>query len=237
LLHEIMIKGLFIGLLAGHVAAAPTEPVEVPGSFPDNFTSDAIERGRELFPIYAISNKCARYCSARDAARPSIKAIEMSVKGTAQGTAGPVKALEMLALNENLDTVVQSNSMCTRRSAMAKAAGLAAGLSLGAVSAPGFAAETKKVKMGTDSAQLIFVPDELKICKGDSVTWVNNKGGPHNVVFETVPSGVDSDKISMEEQLGDEGETYTLKFDVPGNYEYYCEPHAGAGMKANLFVE
>merc|ERR1712159_532320 len=107
----------------------------------------------------------------------------------------------MLALNDDLNTVVESPNRCTRRNAMARAAGLAAGLALTQVNAPGFAAETKTIKMGSDSGQLVFVPDEVKICKGDTVTWVNNKGGPHNVVFdeEAVPSGVDAEKISMDD--------------------------------------
>merc|ERR550537_1299254 len=139
-------------------------------------------------------------------------------------TKGPVKALEMLALNDDLNTVVQSDSMCTRRHAMARAAGLAAGMALSQVNAPGFAAETKTVKMGSDSGQLVFVPDEIKICKGDTVTWVNNKGGPHNVVFDEddIPAGVKVDDISMDDQLGDEGATFSKKFDVAGDYGYFC---------------
>merc|ERR550514_1853146 len=152
---------------------------------------------------------------------------------------GPAKTLEMLALNDDLNTVVQSNSYCTRRQAMARATGLAAGLALAQVNSPGFAAETKMVKMGSDSGQLVFVPEELKICKGDSVTWINNKGGPHNVVFDEdeIPSGVKQESISMDDQLGDEGATFTKKFDVAGTYAYFCEPHRGAGMNANLIVE
>merc|ERR1711865_1351186 len=73
---------------------------------------------------------------------------------------------------------------------------------------------------------------------GDSITWVNNKGGPHNVVFdeEAIPSGVNQESISMDTQLGDEGETFTKKFDVAGSYAYYCEPHRGAGMNGALVV-
>lgn len=41
----------------------------------------------------------------------------------------------------------------------------------------------------------------------------------------------------MDDQLGDEGDTYDKKFDTPGTYNYYCEPHAGGGMKATLIVE
>ena len=137
-----------------------------------------------------------------------------------------------------MNTVVQSDDFCTRRNAMARAAGLAAGLALSVVNAPAFAASTASVKMGSDSGQLVFVPDEIKICKGDTVTWTNNKGGPHNVVFdeEAIPSGVDQEKISMDGQLGDEGETFSMKFDVAGTYSYYCEPHRGAGMNAQLIV-
>merc|ERR1719460_2923439 len=122
---------------------------------------------------------------------------------------------------------------------MARATGLAAGLALAQVNSPGFAAETKMVKMGSDNGQLVFVPEEIKICKGDSVTWVNNKGGPHNVVFDedAIPSGVSQESISMDSQLGEEGETFTKKFDTAGAYKYYCEPHRGAGMNANLIVE
>ena len=145
----------------------------------------------------------------------------------------------MLALNDDLNTLVNSDSRCTRRNAMARAAGLASGLALATVNQPGFAAETKTVKMGSDSGQLVFIPDEITICKGDSVTWTNNKGGPHNVVFdeEAIPDGVSQESISMDDQLGDEGATFTKKFDVAGSYSYYCEPHRGAGMQATLIVK
>ncbi len=225
-----MIKTLIIGAFAVNVAAYAAPEAAVEAS-----VNEAVTRGREMFPIYAMANKCAHYCSAQKGTRAAPVAM-----GLASGQdAKVVKALEMLALNDDLNTVVRSDSMCTRRSAMARAAGLAFGLSMAVVGAPGFAAETKSVKMGSDSGQLVFVPDETKICKGDSVTWVNNKGGPHNVVFEAdaIPKGVDVDSISMDDQLGDEGDVYTKKFDTPGSYAYYCEPHAGGGMKATLIVE
>ena len=67
---------------------------------------------------------------------------------------------------------------------------------------------------------------------------VNNKAGPHNVVFDedNIPSGVDQEAISMDDQLGEEGDTFSMKFDVAGAYGYYCEPHRGAGMEATLVV-
>jgi plastocyanin len=233
-----MMKAIFLLIgLAGHIAAG-AEPVEALGTDNknlDNETSVA-QHGRELFPLYAIGTKCARRgCSVYH----QISSVNPTMSiSDAKDVKGPVKTLEMLALNDDLNTVVQSDSMCTRRKAMARAAGLAAGLSLAAVNAPSFAAETKMVKMGSDSGQLVFVPDEVKVCKGDSITWTNNKGGPHNVVFdeEAIPDGVDQEKISMDDQLGDEGATFTMKLDVAGTYGYYCEPHRGAGMTATVIV-
>lgn len=229
-----MLKTITIGLLAGHAASAAVEEVAV--TDPIEADNETVAQRRELFPLYSVGTKCARRgCSVYQqisSVNPTMSLADGNVKG-------PVKALEMLALNDDLNTVVESDSMCTRRRAMARAAGLAAGLALSQVNAPGFAAATKTVKMGSDNGQLVFVPDEITICKGDTVTWVNNKGGPHNVVFdeEAVPSGVDAESISMEDQLGDEGATYSQKFDVAGSYAYYCQPHRGAGMNGNLVVQ
>mmetsp|Transcript_44287 Transcript_44287/g.77142 ORF Transcript_44287/g.77142 Transcript_44287/m.77142 type:complete len:238 (-) Transcript_44287:187-900(-) len=119
-------------------------------------------------------------------------------------------------------------SYCCRRNMLAQAVGAAA-ITLGA---PALAAESKMVLMGTDVG-LAFEPKETTVCKGDSVTWKNNRLGPHNVVFnpDDVPSGVDASAISTPEYIGGEGETYTVKFDkATGDYGYYCEPHQGAGM-------
>jgi plastocyanin len=237
----MLYKTICIGLFAAQVAAAPAEvPVK---NVVEDAEDAAHSRGRELFPVYALGTKCARRgCSIYHqitSVNPQMSISDVAGEAVSAGGKAPVKALEMLALNDDLNTVIQSDSMCTRRRAMARAAGLAAGLALSAVNAPGFAAETKTVKMGSDNGQLVFVPDEIKVCKGDSVTWVNNKGGPHNVVFdeEEVPSGVNAEKLSMDDQLGEPGETYTQKFDTAGSYSYYCQPHRGAGMNAVLTVE
>ena len=34
-----------------------------------------------------------------------------------------------------------------------------------------YAADTTVVQMGSDSGQLVFVPSQQKICKGDTVKW------------------------------------------------------------------
>ena len=67
----------------------------------------------------------------------------------------------------------------------------------------------------------------MRICR------INNRGGPHNVVFD------DDGLISMDPQdvLFEEGDTFSMRFDVPGRYEFYCYPHLGAGMNGILIVE
>jgi len=233
-----MIYALCLGfaLIAG-ISAAPTPTEEAESRVINHgevLSEHLAARGRELFPML-VGTKCARFCDAR-AGKPAMsEASDQRIV-----VKGPIKALEMLAMNDDLNTLVASDDMCTRRSAMARAAGLASGLALATVNAPGFAAGTTNVKLGADNGQLVFVPDDIKICKGDTIVWTNNKAGPHNVVFdeEAIPDGVSKDSISMEEGalLQEEGQTFKAKLDVAGAYAYYCEPHRGAGMNGAVTV-
>jgi len=147
------------------------------------------------------------------------------------------ETLDWNDINTHLNTVVRSDNYCSRRNAMARAAGLVAGEDMDYVNSPEIVAETREVKMGSDTGALTFVPHKITICKGDTVKWINNKGGPHNVVFDAcLPGGVDPELISMDGQLAFEGDAYAIKFDVPGQYDFYCEPHRQAGMDGVLTV-
>jgi plastocyanin len=98
-----------------------------------------------------------------------------------------------------------------------------------------------EVKMGSDSGLLVFEPSTLTIKPGDTVTWVNNKMAPHNVIFDSsaVPGGkAVADKLSHDQLTFAPGESYSSKFDVDsGEYSYYCAPHRGAGMVGKIIVE
>jgi len=251
---EIMISKtlVLIGLLGANVAA-DTMKMSLRASNPSNVETvvredeeleveqldlEVIVEGgeRELFPLMP-GTKCptGHKCHVRNTrfgVVPMVGALRNNLKTPLAAT------LDWKELSNSLNTVVTSNNFCTRRGAMARAAGLAAGVAAVTVAQPAYAAETKVVQMGTDSGGLKFVPERTSICKGDSVKWVNNKGGPHNVVFDedAVPAGVSQEKISMEDQLGEEGDTFTMTFDTTGNYDYYCEPHRGAGMNGVLTV-
>merc|ERR1719194_337977 len=95
------------------------------------------------------------------------------------------------------------------------------------------------VKLGSDSGGLVFVPDSIEIKSGDKITFTNNAGFPHNIVFDedNVPEGVSTDSLSREDYLNAPGETYEVKFDKAGTYGYYCEPHRGAGMQGKIVVQ
>jgi len=153
-------------------------------------------------------------------------------------------------LNDNINAAVRSDGYCSRRNAMTRAAAMVAGVSALVASSPGYTAETKQVKMGVglngsdvgwyvpDVGYLTFEPSKISICKGDTVEWVNNVAGPHNVVFDedAIPVGVSQDELSMVDKLYEVGDTFTMKFDVAGSYGYYCEPYRGAGMNGLVVV-
>lgn len=105
------------------------------------------------------------------------------------------------------------------------------------------AATNYDVKMGSDAGLLVFEPSTVTVKPGDTVTWVNNKMAPHNVVFDA--AGVPGDKaladsISHTQLTFAPGENYATTFtgDMPaGTYTYYCAPHRGAGMVAKVVLE
>jgi len=100
-------------------------------------------------------------------------------------------------------------------------------------------ANAATVKLGAAGGALVFEPAEVTIKSGETVTWTNNIGYPHNVVFDedNIPSGASADKLSHEDYLNSPGETVSSKFDTPGEYSYYCEPHQGAGMAGKIIVQ
>ncbi|KAM3341587.1 plastocyanin, chloroplastic [Capsicum galapagoense] len=97
-----------------------------------------------------------------------------------------------------------------------------------------------EVLLGGDDGSLAFVPGTFSVNSGETITFKNNAGFPHNVVFDEdeIPAGVDASKISMGEEdlLNAPGETYSVTLSEKGTYSFYCSPHAGAGMKGQVTV-
>jgi len=99
------------------------------------------------------------------------------------------------------------------------------------------------VKMGNDAGLLVFEPSTITVQPGDTVTWVNNKMAPHNVIFDEAASPGDkalADSLSHSQLTFAPGENYSTTFtsDMPaGTYTYFCAPHRGAGMVGKVILE
>ena len=87
-----------------------------------------------------------------------------------------------------------------------------------------------EIQMGSNG-NLVFDPSELTVAAGDTVTFVNGDLPPHNVVF------LEHDELSHSDLAFMSGEQFPVTFTEAGNYEFQCEPHAGAGMKGVIHVE
>ncbi len=104
--------------------------------------------------------------------------------------------------------------------------------------------EVHTVLMGSDSGELIYVPETLEIEPGDTVKWVMNKVPPHNVIFEgdRLPNANKAlaKEISHQKLLSSPGAAYKTTFseDLPsGVYPYYCQPHRAAGMVGEIIIQ
>ncbi|MEM7770306.1 MAG: plastocyanin [Cyanobacteria bacterium P01_E01_bin.6] len=109
------------------------------------------------------------------------------------------------------------------------------------ISASPATAATVEVKMGADNGLLQFVPSDVTVSPGDTVKFVMNKLGPHNVIFDKTPGSADLAKsLSADQLMFAPGETVdiTIPGDAPaGLYSYYCTPHRGAGMVGKITVQ
>ena len=91
-------------------------------------------------------------------------------------------------------------------------------------------ANTIEVKLGTDAGMLAFEPSTVNISAGDTVKFVNNKLAAHNAVFEG------HDELSHSDLAFAPGESWEKTFSTAGTYDFYCEPHRGAGMVGKVVV-
>ena len=91
-------------------------------------------------------------------------------------------------------------------------------------------AKTVEVKLGTDAGMLAFEPSTVNISAGDTVKFVNNKLAPHNAVFDG------NDDLSHPDLAFAPGESWERTFSSAGTFDFYCEPHRGAGMVGSVVV-
>ena len=89
----------------------------------------------------------------------------------------------------------------------------------------------KVSRPGCDVDDICYIPPNIVVEKGKSVTWLNEDSSFHSVTsgFYPEPSGLfDSGHL-------DPYQSYTLSFDEFGTYDYFCTLHPW--MKAQVIVE
>ena len=89
----------------------------------------------------------------------------------------------------------------------------------------------KVSRPGCDIEDVCYIPSNIIVEKGKSVTWLNEDSSFHSVTsgFYPEPSGLfDSGHL-------DPYQSYTLSFDEYGVYDYFCTLHPW--MKAQVIVE
>ena len=85
------------------------------------------------------------------------------------------------------------------------------------------------IQMGS-GGNLVFEPNEITISAGETVTFTNGDLPPHNMQVADHP------ELSHPDLAFVGGESFDVTFTDAGDYEFQCEPHAGAGMKGVIHV-
>ena len=86
------------------------------------------------------------------------------------------------------------------------------------------------IQMGA-GGNLVFEPNEVTINAGETVTFTNGDLPPHNVIF------AGHEELSHPDLAFMSGEQFPVTFAEAGDYEFQCDPHAGAGMKGVVHVK
>jgi plastocyanin len=87
------------------------------------------------------------------------------------------------------------------------------------------------VEVGMKNIQ--FEPRDITVKPGETITITNDESIPHDV-HKT--SGPDGDFSSGDDGGMQEGDTFELKLDKPGKYDYVCHVHS-PGMAGTITVK
>ena len=71
-----------------------------------------------------------------------------------------------------------------------------------------------------------FMPGDLTVAAGTTVTWVNHDDVPHTV--RTMDGAIKSKALDTDDK-------FSMTFDKPGTYEYFCSIHPK--MTAKVIVK
>ena len=74
-----------------------------------------------------------------------------------------------------------------------------------------------------------FSARTITIDRGKSVRWRNTTSTFHTVT-------PDGHQAFAERQTTSSGQTFEVRFDEPGRYRYFCDPHRSLGMTGEVIV-
>jgi plastocyanin len=78
-----------------------------------------------------------------------------------------------------------------------------------------------------------FDPKDITVKPGETITFTNDESVPHDVHKQSGPGG---DFASGPDGGMQQGDTFDLKLEKPGKYEYVCHVHA-PGMAGTITVK
>ena len=91
-------------------------------------------------------------------------------------------------------------------------------------------------------ASVWFRPRAVLINRGQTVRWTNHEtGNVHTCTAYHPANGGKPQRIPNGAQPWDSdylmpGQSFSVKFDTPGAYDYFCQPHEHAGMVGRIIV-
>lgn len=98
----------------------------------------------------------------------------------------------------------------------------------------GFDNLTSQNQLTIKMSQIKFVPQNIKISKGTTVTWINDDKVEHYVNTDSHPAH--TYYLEQNSKALKNGESYSLTFNKPGIYPYHCSAHADS-MTGAIIVE
>ncbi len=81
---------------------------------------------------------------------------------------------------------------------------------------------------------LAFEPKDAIVSPGTTITWTNQEGAPHFVNTETHPEHTYYPPMNSTELA--QGQTFSVKLETPGQYDYHCSLHYPQKMVGSIIV-
>jgi plastocyanin len=115
-----------------------------------------------------------------------------------------------------------TTAAATTAAASGSATTAAAGTTAAAATSAAPTSTTTTISTASGTAEIVaidfaFKPQNIKVTVGTKVTWTNNDSTTHQIVSKTEPYPGDG-------TIGP-GESFTVSFDAPGTYDYFCGIH------------